>query len=437
MKKLFYIITLIVSQSLYSQITYKPIFINQCTNKIVQKVNWRLSDSIKTYGNDYYGMDHAILPKKGKYILNCSSVSSAPISITIKNNGTVRDTFFLRGLNALLTIKSSKSNSNTPNIPPKYYFCNSKKPANGKITDYYFNGKKREEGTFKNGKLVGRLSSYYRNGALYEVNTPKKKGSQRIMYFENGQIKTHNNFKEEYKNQYDKKDQINENENEKKLSWRKWSAIEYYSNGTLKSKLSTKIYKKRKNERGSFGPIKKEQYWGATYKIKGKEYFPDGTLKIKRRNDKIEIYNKSAVLLEKIQSKKIKNKYFINRADALKSELYKYKWERFDTTGIINRRIIFKYDKSFLMSFPKHGAISNLLFEEIISFVQGKEYEKVVCEYVKERNEFTEKLVLYRKVQEKWIEKKRIAVDNESDIVGSIRGLHHFIYQPLDFKRIN
>jgi len=96
------------------------------------------------------------------------------------------------------------------------------KPYTGKFIDYYYNGKKQGEGTFKNGKVVGLRTMYHQNGQMavernyingtenglekeyYEDGTLKQKGTfvngkedgLWEMYFPNGQVKQRSNFKD-------------------------------------------------------------------------------------------------------------------------------------------------------------------------------------------------------------------------------------------------
>ena len=173
MRILLYILLLTFSHSIIGQIIYKPTFINQCSNKPVEEIFWMISDSTKMYGNEYYGMPTATLPKKGNYIMNCPSISEAPVNIIISANGTVKDTFFLRRLSFEVNIGPNNKNNISQ---PKYFICNPDSLANGRVSDYYFNGNIREEGTFNKGKLVDTLSIYYNTGKLYKLVIPNGKG---------------------------------------------------------------------------------------------------------------------------------------------------------------------------------------------------------------------------------------------------------------------
>ena len=189
MKNLLIILIITISQSVFSQINYKPVFINQCTKEKEERVIWWVSDSIKNYGNHYLGMNYATLPKSGDYNLINSSVSSAPINLRIvKNNTTIKDTFYLKRLNAIITIKHPNDTTSQNYIPPKYFLCKPDSLANGVITDNYFNGNKREHGTFNNGKLIDTLFTYYRSGELHKLTIPAEDKLKVITYTKDGKI---------------------------------------------------------------------------------------------------------------------------------------------------------------------------------------------------------------------------------------------------------
>lgn len=66
-----------------------------------------------------------------------------------------------------------------------YYCCD--KPCEGYNADYYHNGIKRIEGTFRNGFPIGMLLLYYANGKDKEVHLYDNKGEGNLIsikYFE-------------------------------------------------------------------------------------------------------------------------------------------------------------------------------------------------------------------------------------------------------------
>lgn len=459
MKYSFLFLVLILSQSMFCQTVYQPTFIDQCTNKPIKRVMWWVSDSIQNYGLEYYGMDKVVLPKTGNYQLNCSPISTTPIDISITTSGTVKDTFLLSRLNKLMTIGGDYDKS-------EYSLCGSL--ADGEITDYYSNGKKRMKGTFKKGQPVDSLFTYYRNGLLYNVTTPDKHGFKSITYFENGQVKTLiTPNKKGFKNTtYYENGQVeaivhikrelnyecHKKEIEKKVRERVLKNIilrEYYPDGMLKIEQISQSFRK-------CYPIdqeQKEENWSKTFKRKktGKEYYIDGTLKMNRENEKVEVYNENGVLIEKIQRKRINDKdflngkhfindkYYLNYVNSMEDKFYEYKWEKFDSTGAINRRIIFNDDESVMNSFPKHS-IHNFMFDEIISFSNGIAIKKLSFRYDNGDNKLIKKVILYNKVFEKWVEEKRkdIILKRAGTSIGGDNGfgLQRFINEPLNFNKI-
>ncbi|UCS91777.1 hypothetical protein KZP23_13625 [Echinicola marina] len=191
METLFLILGLIWSQVAFGQIVYSPVFIDPCTEEPAKsRVFWMIVDATKYNGGNYVGRPGPTitLPKTGNYILDCRAVSEAPINISISTQETVRDTFNLSQLQSIVWIKPSKSIGNTPNIPPKYFVCSPDNLANGKVMDYYRNGKLREEGTFQNGILIDTLRVYYRTGELYKLVTPNGDGYKGVRYTIDGKV---------------------------------------------------------------------------------------------------------------------------------------------------------------------------------------------------------------------------------------------------------
>lgn len=72
-----------------------------------------------------------------------------------------------------------------------YYEINKSSPFNGKVKEYYPNGKIKIEGTIKDGKFDGEYKTYYPNGKLNAFSKRKKfKLYSYERYFENGQLNT-------------------------------------------------------------------------------------------------------------------------------------------------------------------------------------------------------------------------------------------------------
>jgi antitoxin component YwqK of YwqJK toxin-antitoxin module len=122
----------------------------------------------------------------------------------------------------------------------KWFFEGSPTPYSGPFIDYYFNGKKQDEGKLNDGKLTGLHTMYYYNGHLsfqrhyvdgiadgeereyYQDGSLSQKGDFKTgaeegiweMYYPNGQVKQHNVF-----------------ENAKMVG----ESVSYYSSGKLKA----------------------------------------------------------------------------------------------------------------------------------------------------------------------------------------------------------
>ena len=78
-----------------------------------------------------------------------------------------------------------------------WYLKDANKPYNGSFIDYYYNGKKRGEGTLHDGKIDGLRTVYYTNGNKeFFINYKDgiKEGYSEE-YFQNGKIKHKGNYK--------------------------------------------------------------------------------------------------------------------------------------------------------------------------------------------------------------------------------------------------
>ncbi len=80
-------------------------------------------------------------------------------------------------------------------IRPPFYvgYCCCDKECEGKKVDYYANGIKRIEGFFVNGRPIGEVRKYYRDGKLKELEKYNKKGRlkwiREFVYYKNGRLK--------------------------------------------------------------------------------------------------------------------------------------------------------------------------------------------------------------------------------------------------------
>jgi len=355
MKTSFCILIILLSQTIFGQTTYEPIFINQCTNESENGVIWSLMDSSKAYGMENPESKPIELPKAGLYNLYVN-FDNPPIPVEITANKANRDTIFLKKIEFAIYV------SNPPHS--EYFDCG--KLANGKITDFYSNGNLRTKGTFENGQPSDTLFEYHRNGKLSELFIPRKKW-KRITYFDNGQLKSVYDTKKKYEK-------------------------EYHLNGQLK----------------------KEEFWYKRY-VKTTEYDELGNV-IKTKNKKEQkTFNKNGIVIEKIRRKEIlvfdrifaKNKY--DRSN----RFYEYKWDSFDENGTIKRSIIFNSHGFLMSAFPDSlKQIDEFLFEKILFYENGKESKKIELDYVFENNEAIKKMFVFRKEEDEWIKEKTTTANN-------------------------
>ena len=356
MKTSIYILFVILSQTLFGQITYEPIFINQCTKEVENDVFWYLTDSTKTYGMENFELKSVELPKVGFYKLYVN-IDNSPVTVEITSNKINRDTIFLKRLELAIYV------SNPPHS--EYFDCG--KLANGEILDLYANGNIRTKGKFKEGQPIDTLFEYHRNGKLSELFIPRKKW-KKITYFDNGQLKS----------VFDTKKRLEK---------------EYYFNGRLK----------------------KEEYWNRKYVLNSTEYDERGNV-LKTTNKKEQKkFNDRGVVIEKIHRKEILvfDRIFAKNKYDRKNKFYEYKWDTFNEKGEIKRRIIFN-SNGFLMSpFPDSlRQIKEFLFEKIIFYEKGTESKKIEFKYVYENKISVKKMLVYRKENDEWTEVKITTANN-------------------------
>jgi len=357
MKISIYILLFILSQTIFGQTTYEPIFINQCTKKSENGVIWYLADSTKVYGMENPESKPIKLPKAGLYKLYIN-FDNPPITVEITSNKTNRDTIFLKKLDLAIYV------SNPPHS--EYFDCG--KLANGKIVDFYSNGNLRTKGIFKNGQPIDTLFDYHRNSKLSELFIPRKKW-KKITYFDNGQLKSI----------YDTKKRFEK---------------EYYRNGQLK----------------------KEEFWNRKYISNSTEYDENGkVVKIKNKKEQKK-FNKRGIVIEKIRRKEILvfDRIFAKTKYERNNKFYEYKWDTFDKNGTIKRRIIFNSNGFLTSPFPDSlQQIDKYLFEKIVHYENGKELKKIELNYVFENNEAIKKMFVFRKEEDEWIKEKTTTANKE------------------------
>jgi antitoxin component YwqK of YwqJK toxin-antitoxin module len=229
---LFFFLSTIILHA--QEIIYKPIFINQCTKEEEKNITWNIIDlkQKKFLKKEPFDVE-VLLPSLGVYELIYNINVSERIEI--KKTGTTTDTVFLEKL------KLSVAISNPPFS--EYIVCNTL--ANGRVTDYYSNGKIRAIGTFEDGQLTDTLKKYDNEGVLTELQIPNKKGNRLLDYYKDGKIKVDLNYRKKYKKFYYESGKLAEYE-----SWQgKRKLVSYFENGTLKrlrSPKSKKLFLKKR-----------------------------------------------------------------------------------------------------------------------------------------------------------------------------------------------
>ena len=245
------IVLLSFTKFIYSQeIIFKPVFINQCTKEVSNEVFWWITDEDSIYYNNP-NLDLIVLPSLGKYMIHFGNDEDSML-IKIDQFGVRQDTFYTK------RISLSHYVSNPP--VSEYYDC--KNLANGTVSDYFYNGNLRIKGSFINGQPIDTLKKYYSNGLIRELFIPYKNSNQHILFYENGNIKTDNNFKKKYKTEFyesGEKKMIVEwkrkfnyirvgyyKSGQKSLEENNKKQTKYFSNGNIKSHFTRKEVSKFK-----------------------------------------------------------------------------------------------------------------------------------------------------------------------------------------------
>lgn len=354
MKISLYILFTLLFQTLFGQITYKPIFINQCTKKIENDIFWYLTDSTNTYGMENFEFKSIQLPKAGSYNLHFNFDN--PIVVEITNKNVNRDTILLKRLELMFYV------SNPP--VSNYFDCGIL--ANGKIVDLYANGKIRTKGVFKNGQPIDTLFEYHRNGKLSEIFIPRKKW-KKITYFDNGKILS----------VYDTKKRFE---------------MVYFQNGQLK----------------------KEKYWNRKYTSKSIEYFENGNVSKIVNKKELKTFNQLGIRIENIKRKEILvfDRMFAKNTYDRHNKFYEYKWETFDEKGTIKRSVTFDSHGFLASPFPDSiNQIEDYSFNKISFYENGTESRKIEFKYVFENNDYIKKMFFYRKEEDVWIEEKTVTAN--------------------------
>lgn len=98
----------------------------------------------------------------GKYVLNAISMQNQDSSIYIKNDSKV----FVDTV-SFASIYEALVNTKNTEFTHLWLCCDNK--CEGYQVEYYDNGNKRIEGTFKNGKAIGNINYYDQRGKLISI----------------------------------------------------------------------------------------------------------------------------------------------------------------------------------------------------------------------------------------------------------------------------
>ncbi len=172
-------------------ITFQPTFIDPCTGKVATTVTW----SVGGNGVFYDGGPEAgtVLLQVGHYFLGVhDGFNTSLIDVEVNKRSSIKDTFYLPALKRRLGLRHysdpmiflEKRPKKRRIIPGPYTICDG--IANGQVVDYYYNGNKRSEGIFKNGRLVDTLKQWFRNGGLKSLEFPVNQGECLMSFYKNG-----------------------------------------------------------------------------------------------------------------------------------------------------------------------------------------------------------------------------------------------------------
>ncbi len=180
---------------LYSQKVILYLFGIDCNNKIDTTLAVLFDNQGNTYGDNLsemamvyqkYHDSRILLPDTGTYYLsendNYDNRFNPTKNIHITKFGVNNDTILIQKLQENYLVS-------TPVIT-QYSYCG--KNCNGKMIDYFENGKKRIEGFFADGFLVDTLKKYHLEGGIREMLIRNKNSKKQYLYYKTGLLKEEN-----------------------------------------------------------------------------------------------------------------------------------------------------------------------------------------------------------------------------------------------------
>ena len=163
------VLTIFLSATISStaqEIRYELFVNNKCKDSIFKLNFFTLSkNGINYHCDNEDGI--LVLKEKGKYLISTIYFDEER-NIEFKDYGFISDTINLKSVEKCYEPTSSPRFSG---------FCCCDSLCDGAKIDYYKNGNIRVQGTFKNGKAIGKVYYYHQNGKIRLIEKYNKKGS--------------------------------------------------------------------------------------------------------------------------------------------------------------------------------------------------------------------------------------------------------------------
>lgn len=142
-----------------------------CKERLVQVKRFSLSNSDTTFRSNDNGICY--VTKLGTYFLLSSEIDTGvePPKVEFKSFADYRDTVQSWAMFPVLITGYGDDLE-----PGDWLYCDNR--CEGNKADYYKNGQKRVEGTFKKGKPVGHVKWYDMNGKVINVEQYDKNGKK-------------------------------------------------------------------------------------------------------------------------------------------------------------------------------------------------------------------------------------------------------------------
>jgi antitoxin component YwqK of YwqJK toxin-antitoxin module len=205
-----------------AQISYTPVFIEACTHEIVRPESWMLLNEMGTLTSKENSKQSIVLPRAGEYKLIMGGLY-VEVPVQIGTQPVQSDTLLLPRLMVGYLLSDP---------PISVYTDCGNVLAEGTITDYYLDSTIRMMGSFKKGRAIDTVWTYYPSGKVQriEFNTAEEYHFATKTYFESGSIETASDKSQKVDKVFYPTGGLKSIESNKGKISRK----EYYENGTLK-----------------------------------------------------------------------------------------------------------------------------------------------------------------------------------------------------------